>query len=280
MNPPVNRTAHYYSRLGSRLGYRLVMKRSQHFGYYESDTPSETVAQANYHKQFAKLLDLEPGMNVLDAGCGQGVVACYLAETFDVHVTGITITPYEVQSAAHRAEQNSVTNKTTFQLADYADTPRSIGTFDRIYTTESLSHAVDVQAAIDNLASLLKPGGQLVCAEYEMNVDRFDADTKRRAGFVKDYAAINGMYQFGPGQFLSYLKKSGLENIQEIDWTPHMKPSFDRLRRLARPVSAVVNRLGLESHFVNTMAARLYSDGVENGVFAYKVYLAKKPVNS
>jgi cyclopropane fatty-acyl-phospholipid synthase-like methyltransferase len=252
------------------------MRRSQHFGYYESNTSSETVAQDNYHKQFTQLLDLKSGMKVLDAGCGQGVVACYLAKKFDVSVTGITITPYEVKSAGGRAEQMNLRAKASFLLADYANIPKAIGKFDRIYTTESLSHAVNVQKVVDNFATLLKPGGKLVCAEYEMDFQRFGGQIKKRADFVKAYAAIHGMYQFGPGQFVSYLKKAGLDNIQEFDWTEHTKPSFDRLRRLAHPMSWVAAKLRLEKYFINTMAARLYADGVEQRVFAYKVYTASK----
>jgi cyclopropane-fatty-acyl-phospholipid synthase len=90
-------TAKYYSRIGSRLGNLLVMRRSQHFGYYDKKHKTEKSAQDNYHEKFSELLRLKPGMVLLDAGCGQGVVACCLAKNFNVNVTGITIAKHEVK---------------------------------------------------------------------------------------------------------------------------------------------------------------------------------------
>jgi cyclopropane fatty-acyl-phospholipid synthase-like methyltransferase len=148
--------AKYYSRMGSRLGYRLVMKNSQHFGYYDKTYTNETEAQEKFHQEFADLLDLKPGMKILDAGCGQGVVASYLAAHFDVAVTGITITPYEVGSAKRNARSLGVQDRTHFILADYATPPFEIGSFDRIYTTETLSHAEDVAGVLAGFYKLPK----------------------------------------------------------------------------------------------------------------------------
>ena len=76
--------ASYYQKLGSRLGYLLVMRRSQHFGYYDNLHLTEDLAQDNYHKKFIELLNLRPGLKVLDAGCGQGVVATEIAKNHNV----------------------------------------------------------------------------------------------------------------------------------------------------------------------------------------------------
>ncbi len=268
--------AHYYSRWESRLGYLLVMKGSQHFGYYDKEHTTEKAAQRNYHEKFAKLLRLKPGMNVLDAGCGQGVVACYLAKNFNVHVTGITITPYEAKAASKMAHKLDLTELAVFKVADYAKPNLPVASFDRIYTTESLSHAEDVQQVLDVLFGLLKPGGFLVCAEYEMDKDSASTRMKQAANFLKEHAAIHGIYQFGKGQFRKALSKSSFVEIEEEDWTQNMKPSFDRLRRLAGPLPKIVKILHIERFFVNTVAAELYADGVEQGVFAYKLYSAQK----
>lgn len=270
-------TARYYSRIGSRLGYLLVMKRSQHFGYYDHDHSTEDDAQRQYHEKFAKLLELQPGMAVLDAGCGQGVVACFLASAQDVHVKGITIVPSEVRSATRAAIKRNLSSQTEFMLGDYASTPFADGSFDRVYTTETLSHAPDVKQVLAELIRCLKPGGKAVFAEYEFNFKNAPEETKKAADFVKKHAAIHGIYQFGVGQFPQYLKELGLTHVAEQDWTTHIRPSFDRLRRLGKPVAQAVKGLGLSKYFVNTIASTMYADGVDQGVFKYKVYTAWKP---
>ena len=43
--------------------------------------------------QFARRIGIEKDCRVLDAGCGLGGPARYLAETFGCHVTGVDLTP-------------------------------------------------------------------------------------------------------------------------------------------------------------------------------------------
>lgn len=268
--------ANYYQKFGSRLGFLLVMKRSQHFGYYDKLHTTEDDAQDNYHKKFIKLLDLEPGMRVLDAGCGQGVVATEIAKRHNVEVVGITVTPHEVKNATRMARKNRVDSQVSFSAQDYSRTNFKDSSFDRIYTTESLSHARDVKQVLVEFYRILKPGGMLVCAEYEMDYKNFDSEAKRLADLVKEHAAINAIYQFGKGEFEQSIKDIGFRLADVKDWTKGVKPSCDRLRRLASPVAGSIRRLKLESRFINIAAAAMYSDGIECNVFAYKVYICKK----
>ncbi|HEV7454756.1 MAG TPA: methyltransferase domain-containing protein [Candidatus Saccharimonadales bacterium] len=274
---PQASVARYYSRITSRLGYRFFLGRSQHFGYYDQQHTNEPSAQQSYHEHFAGLLALSPGMKLLDAGCGQGVVATYLAKNCDADVSGITITPYEVGSAKKLAQKLGVSGKTHFQLADYAAPPFKNASFDRIYTTETLSHAVDVQAVLQQFYRLLKPGGKLVCAEYECDYDKFGDAGRQAAEFVKDYAAIHGIYQFAPGQFPVRLKTEGFVTVHELDWTDHVAPSFKRLEKIARPVAKFASLTKLERYFVNSVSARMYGAAVAKKAFRYKVYQARKP---
>ena len=268
--------AKYYQKLGSRLGYLLVMRRSQHFGYYDDLHGTEDSAQDNYHNKFIKLLDLHTGMKILDAGCGQGVVATEIAKRHDVEVVGITITPHEVKNATRRASKAGVSSRTSFFVQNYAATNFEDDSFDRIYTTESLSHAKDVNKVLSEFYRTLKPGGMLICAEYEMDHKHFYQETKRLADLIKEHAAIYAIYQFGKGEFEESIQSAGFNLLDIKDWTQGVKPSFDRLRRLARPLAKTVKRLHVEDRFVNITAAAMYSNGVESNIFAYKVYTCKK----
>lgn len=269
--------AKYYSRIGSRLGYGLVLKRSQHFGYYDADTKSEDVAQLQYHQKFSELLDLSSGMKVLDAGCGQGVVACYMAKNFKVSVTGITVVPHEVRNATKCAKTTGVEQSTEFILADYANPPFKPGTFDRIYTTETLSHAVDLQKVLEVFWTLLKPGGKLVCAEYEFDYSQFGEREHAAAKFTKDYAAIHGIYQFDKDEFPKRLQRLGFKQIESLDWSEYVAPSFARLERIAHPVAKFAKTFHIEKYFVNSVSAEMYTKSFAEKKFAYKVYSAVKP---
>lgn len=266
----------YYERFGSRLGYRLVMKRSKHFGYYDASHTTERAAQRRFHEKVAELLDLKPGLRVLDAGSGLGVVATYLAKTQDVHVTGITLVPHEVIFARKRAHKQCVGDKTAFQIADYAKTPFPDASFDRIYTTETLSHAPDVQTTLQEFHRLLKPGGKIVCIEYELDYDRFTDEEAEPYRFWVQYWALHGLTQFNRGKFLKLIRAAMFSEIHEHDWTNAVLPSFYRLYRLARPAAPLVAGLVSKGYFVNTVAAKGYYLGAKAGKFWFKAYTATK----
>ncbi len=271
-----NPVAKYYSRLGSRLGYKLVMKRSQYFGYYDATTKNESQAQINFHNKVGVMLELSPGMTILDAGCGQGVVACYLAQHYDVDIVGITVTPREVVSATKMAKKHNLSDKVRFEFADYSETGFANGVFDRIYTTETLSHAVDLEKVLREFMRLLKPGGKLVCVEYEFDFDKNQQVMKKIADFIYNYGAIFGVYQFSVGNFRRLLRKVGFSDVKEDDWTSKMLPSFRRLERLARPSNAIATILRIEHKMVNSVSAKFFVEGVANKAFFYKAYTARK----
>lgn len=268
----------YYSNPESRLGYWLVLGRSQHAGYYDDEHTNEPAAQRNYNQKIADLLELQPGMRLLDAGCGQGIVASFLAKAYDVNVTGITIVPVEVRSAQRTARRQGVTSSTHFELGDYSDPAFPEAAFDRVYTTETLSHAPDVQRVTDALWRVLKPGGRIVCAEYEFDYTKFDDTDHKDADLVRRYGGIHGIYSFGLGQFPKHLKQSGFTDIQEYDWTAGVAPSYKRLERIAKPYKKLVKQLQLERFLINVAVADTYSRGIERGGLFYKVYAAQKPL--
>ena len=109
-----------------------------------------------------------------------------------------------------------------------------------------------------------------------MDHKHFDQETRRLADLIREKAAIYAIYQFGKGEFEKTIKSVGFDIIDIEDWTQGVKPSFDLLRRLAKPLAGIVKRVHLENHLVNITAAAMYSNGVENNIFAYKVYICKK----
>ncbi|HUB40901.1 MAG TPA: class I SAM-dependent methyltransferase [Streptosporangiaceae bacterium] len=107
------------------------------------------------------LLDLEPGMEVLDLACGHGRIANRLAER-GCRVTGLDATPLFLQRA--RADADALGVTVDYVQADMRELPwRS--RFDRIvnwftafgYFDDAANKQVLAQAA-----SALKPGGRLI----------------------------------------------------------------------------------------------------------------------
>lgn len=270
-----NGVAKYYSRLGSWAGYNLVMGRSQHAGYWKEGTKNEKQAQQNFLEEFAKALQLKAGERVLDAGSGQGYTARYLAETTGADITGITITPREIV-VSEKLSQNTK-NRPKFVLGDYLATDFADETFDVVYVNETLTHAKDMKQLMREFYRILKHGGRVVFADYEVDLRSPGVERKAMANFLVKHAGGHGIYQQNPGEISQALGEAGFSEINEVDWSEYTKPTYDRLRRIAKPFSWIKPTSKLAPHFVNAvMATHWYSDLYEDDTFRYILYSGRK----
>jgi ubiquinone/menaquinone biosynthesis C-methylase UbiE len=129
----------------------------------------------------ARLDDLQPG-TVLDLGCGTGQLTRRLGERFpDATIIGADLSNGMLERAAERAESDdAVATLGGFVRADAQRLPLASGLFDIITCTESFHWYSDQEAAVAELARLLRPGGRLVIASIA-TVTGFADDAIQRA---------------------------------------------------------------------------------------------------
>lgn len=131
--------------------------------FFESRGDSLEQAQENKLRTTLERLEVEPGMRVLDIGCGWGATCRFIARHRQAQVTGITL----AEKQAELAEQRSagMSNKPRFLLQDYrehADT--HAGNYDRLVSIGMLEHVGQENLRIYFAAvrKLLKSGGRAV----------------------------------------------------------------------------------------------------------------------
>ena len=278
MNTKNNSVATYYSRFGSWAGYNMVLGRSQHAGYWTSETKNERQAQANFLRMFANELQLKPTDRVLDAGSGQGVMARHLVRANGGgEVIGITITPREVKISEKLSRHMNPAPR--FVLGDYSHTDFPDEHFDVVYVNETLSHAKDMQATMQEFYRILKPGGRVAFADYEVDARHMSARQQRMMDFLEQHAGGFGVRQQNPGEISQALQQAGFADISETDWTEAVMPTYHRLRSLARPFAWIQPDAKLAPFFVNAvMASHGYSTLYEAGLFRYLLYKGTKPL--
>jgi cyclopropane-fatty-acyl-phospholipid synthase len=119
-------------------------------------------AQRTKLELVAGKLDLEPGMRVLDVGCGWGSFAMHAAREYGVHVTGITLSELQAQRARERVAEAGLSENVEIRVQDYRELAH--GSFDAIASIGMSEHVgesqIDVYAR--TLFSLLRPGGKLL----------------------------------------------------------------------------------------------------------------------
>lgn len=87
-------------------------------GYWEQAGTLED-AQLAKMEMICRKLRLKPGMSVLDIGCGWGGLSRYMAEHYQVSVTGVTISGEQLDAAREKADGLPV----EYLLLDYRDLP-------------------------------------------------------------------------------------------------------------------------------------------------------------
>ncbi|WP_089878605.1 SAM-dependent methyltransferase [Citreimonas salinaria] len=129
--------AHHYD-ISDDL-YRLFLDEDMQYSCAYFARPDMTLEEAQAAKKahIARKLRIEPGMRVLDIGCGWGGMALTLARDFGAQVTGVTLSRNQHDTATRRAEAAGLSDKVTFELRDYRTVAER---FDRIVSVGMLEH--------------------------------------------------------------------------------------------------------------------------------------------
>jgi len=110
----------------------------------------------------ASKLKLQPGMRVLDVGCGWGSFAIHAAKNYDVSVTGVTLSPPQAHLARELVAQAGLSDRIDISVADYRQLPS--GSFDAVASIGMAEHVGENQVDLyaRQLFALLRPGGLLL----------------------------------------------------------------------------------------------------------------------
>lgn len=185
-----NIMAHY--DLGNAF-YEKWLDRSMTYSSARFTEGSSDLAAAQRHKYLtlAQSIALKPDEKVLEIGSGWGGFAEFAAKEFGARVTGLTISPAQLDYARARIFREGLAERVAFRLLDYRD---ATGRFDKIASIE-MFEAVGREywpAYFGKVRDLLAPGGAAGIQTITI-ADRFFDVYARSTDFIKRYVFPGGM---------------------------------------------------------------------------------------
>ena len=120
-------------------------------------------------RRLGELLELRPGMRVLDAAGGKGASAIFLAQQFGCDVVGVDLGPVNVGEALRRAEQAGVSGRVRFLEGDVETVGLASASFHRVICECAFCTFPDKAAAASQFARLLRPEGRIGISDLTRN---------------------------------------------------------------------------------------------------------------
>ncbi|MCU1518618.1 MAG: methyltransferase, cyclopropane fatty acid synthase [Pseudarthrobacter sp.] len=162
-------------------------------------------------------LGLQPGMRVLDVGCGWGSFALHAAGRYGVSVVGVTLSHEQAVLARKRAADAGLTEKIDIRVQDYRDI--TDGPFDAISSIGMSEHVGREQTPhyVARLHGLLRPGGRLLNHAISWNAGPTSPDPD---SFIPRYVFPDGE-MISLGEMVAALEEGGLEVLDVQALRPH-----------------------------------------------------------
>ncbi|KAF3787262.1 Cycloartenol-C-24-methyltransferase [Nymphaea thermarum] len=198
--------------------YEFGWGESFHFApRWKKESLQESIKR---HEHFLALqLRLEPGMKVLDVGCGIGGPLREIARFSLASVTGLNNNEYQITRGTTLNHIAGVDKFCNFVKADFMNMPFPDNSFDGIYAIEATCHAPDALGCYKEIYRVLKPGQCFAAYEWCMT-DSYDPSNAEHQKIKAEIELGNGLPDVrSTEQCLEALKQAGFEVVREMDLT-------------------------------------------------------------
>jgi cyclopropane-fatty-acyl-phospholipid synthase len=229
---------------------------------YPADKATLEEAQAHKYDLVCRKLGLEPGMRLLDVGCGWGGMVRFAAEHYGVQALGVTLSRRQAEWAKERIASDGLGHLAEVRFSDYRDISETA--FDAISSiglTEHIGKA-NLPSYFSFLAGRLRPQGRLLnhCITRPTTTE-----PNQFGGFIDRYVFPDGELE-GVGVIVATMQDHGFEvrheeNLREhyaktlAGWCANLAEHWDEAVAEVGPGRARVwalymagSRLGFERH--------------------------------
>ena len=225
---------HHHYDVSNRF-YELVLGPSMTYTCAVFPELQSTLEEAQYEKYdlICRKLDLQPGMRLLDIGCGWGGMVRHAAKHYGVKVVGVTLSREQADWAQAEVERQGLQDLAEVRFGDYRDVVET--GFDAVSSIGLTEHigVKNYPSYFAFIESRLKVGGRML----NHCITRPDNKTTQTGAFIDRYVFPDGELT-GVGRITVAAQNAGLEvrhveNLREHyamtlrDWCRNLVDHWD-----------------------------------------------------
>ncbi|MDQ3964379.1 MAG: cyclopropane-fatty-acyl-phospholipid synthase family protein [Actinomycetota bacterium] len=256
--------AHHYD-VGNEF-YRLVLGETMTYScaYFERDDATLDDAQVAKYELICRKLGLQPGMRLLDVGCGWGGMLLQAAKRHGVTGVGVTLSRSQADFAAKRVAEEGVGDRIEIRYQDYRDVDD--GPFDAISSIGMFEHVgmKELGRYFGVLKRVLAPGGRLL--------NHAISRPGGRGGFAKNSFVARYVFPDGElldvGSVVTAMQTQGFE-VRDVEslrehyartlraWVANLEANWDEAVSLVGLPRAKIWRLYMAGSALSFEAGRI-----------------------
>ncbi len=274
--------------------WEQVWGEHMHHGYYGTDgklKKERRQAQIDLIEALLDWAEIRQASHILDVGCGIGGSSLYLANKFQAHATGITLSPVQANRAQTRAQELQIPlvapgldwataprPSAQFLVADALHMPFADRSFDLVWSLESGEHMPDKQQFLQELWRVLKPGGTLMLATWcHRPTDQQPLTLDEQQHLQAIYRVYCLPHVISLPEYEQLARSLSWHNIRTADWSTAVAPFWDVVIDSAFNPAAIVGLLFSGWQTIEAaLSLGLMKRGYERGLVRFGVLCATK----
>jgi len=230
------------------------------------------------NRQLASIAKISPNDTVLDAGCGVGGSAFWLAENLGAKVVGVNINQMQTEIARKQAVKKKIDKSVNFFVKDFMDTNFPDNSFDVVWGIESICYAESKRDFLAEAKRLMKNNGRIIIADGFLRKRHLSEEEEGDLHKWLEGWAVPHLV--GVNDFRGYLEKLGFNNIEFRDITENVWPSSRKIFRtscFAYPAGELLQTIGLRSKVQTnaSLASRYQYLTLKRKLWVYGIFYAE-----
>ena len=260
----------YYDSAEADDFYRTIWGGEDiHVGLYDTGPDITAASRRTVERMAGKAGKLE-GKHVLDLGSGYGGAARVLASEYGAQVTCLNLSAVENERNRAMTCAAGLEDQITVVDGSFDSVPFDGPRFDLAWSQDAILHAPNRRAVLDEVARVLKPGGDFIFTD-PMQADALQS--KDALLPIYDRIHLPDLASFG--FYREELSERGFEEVEVEELTGHMRTHY---ARVTEELDARRGELGASDAFVDRMLKGLghWVSGAEGGLLTWGIMHFRK----